>query len=189
MGQERCGETWMRRNDFEDSQRLQLSSNILSHVHTRKFSCVARVQCAPCDVLFKEWVLFSSLVLVFLRWRWAVHLMLIILCRRLGVWCQGPALCPAQLSSEAPIQDDTRHWLSSVCLSLLDPWSPVVETGTMFSFVSRSQSCGPRLVTFKQTFNSSPTCFVVSLLSTVFRYWHPGQPSLRPYRSKSALRK
>ena len=36
---------------------------------------------------------------------------------------------------------------------------------TTYSFVSRSQSCGPRRVTFQQAFNSTPTCFAVRLLS------------------------
>ena len=38
-GSSKCGETWMRWNDFGDSQGPQQSSNILSHVHTRKFAC------------------------------------------------------------------------------------------------------------------------------------------------------
>ena len=33
----------------------------------------------------------------------------------------------AKSSSEAPIRDGRRHWLSLVCLSLLDPWSHVVR--------------------------------------------------------------
>ena len=36
---------------------------------------------------------------------------------------------------------------------------------TVDSFVSRSQSCGPRSVAFQQAFNSPPTHFAVSLLS------------------------
>ena len=54
VGQARCGETWMRWNDFYDSQLLQQSSNILSHVHTREIACVARVTCARCGVLSQE---------------------------------------------------------------------------------------------------------------------------------------
>ena len=50
-----------------------------------------------------------------------MHLMLMILRRRLKVVVSSPALCPAKISSEAPSRDDTRHWPSSVCLSFLDP--------------------------------------------------------------------
>ena len=53
------------------------------------------------------------------------------------------ALCPAQFSSEAPILDDRRHWLS---------W--ILGRGSFN--VSRSESCGPKRVTFQQAFNSSP---------------------------------
>ena len=38
-----------------------------------------------------------------------------------------PALCPSKFSSEILSRDGQRHWPSSVCLSLLDPWSRVVQ--------------------------------------------------------------
>ena len=47
----KCHETWMKSNDFQE-RKTQYNSNILSHVHTRKIACVARVKCARCGVLF-----------------------------------------------------------------------------------------------------------------------------------------
>ena len=88
-----------------------------------------------------------------------------ILRSRLKGVVSSPALCPGQFSYEAPIRHDRRHWLSSVCLTLLDPWSRVVQLHQPvhdLSFVSRSQPCGPCLVTFQQAFSSSPTCFAVA---------------------------
>ena len=46
---------------------------------------------------------------------------------RLKVEASAPALCPVRLSSEAPIRDGRRHWLSLVRFSLLDPWSHVAR--------------------------------------------------------------
>ena len=105
-----------------------------------------------------------------LWWRWVVHLTLRILPARLKGVGSSPALCPSQFSCEAPIRDDRRHWLSSVGLS---PWVPgrvsfnCISQRTIDSFVSRSQSCGPGRVAFQQTFISPPTCFAVSLLSSL----------------------
>ena len=108
-----------------------------------------------------------------------------ILRRRLKGVVSSPALCPEEFSSEVPTRNDRRHWPPSVFLSLLDPWSRVVQLHqqcTIDSFVSRSQSCGPSRVTFQQAFNSPPT-FAVSCASPacpVLKYRHPGQPSLIP---------
>ena len=62
-----------------------------------------------------------------LWWRWVVHRMLMITRGGLKFVVSSPVLCPAQLSSEALVRDKKRHWLSPVYLSLLDPWSHVVQ--------------------------------------------------------------
>ena len=55
-GQARCGEAWMRWNDFQETHRLhstEKTSNILRHaLTTRNIACVARDECARCGVPF-----------------------------------------------------------------------------------------------------------------------------------------
>ena len=63
-----------------------------------------------------------------------------------------------------------------------------VSQCTIDSFVSRSQSFGSSRVDFQQALDPLPACFAESFLSSLARYGHPGQPSLRPHCSKSALR-
>ena len=80
----------------------------------------------------------------------------------------SPALRPAQCSSEAPIQDDRRHWplqYASYSWILGRVSFTCISQCTSYSLVSRGQPCGHRRVTFQQAFNLSPTCFAVSLLS------------------------
>ena len=70
-------------------------------------------------------------------------LMLMILRKRPKDAVSCPAVCPAKFSSEAPIRMIDEHWLSSVRLPLLDPWSHVVQLNQPvhdFSFVRSSQS-------------------------------------------------
>ena len=62
-----------------------------------------------------------------LWWRWVVHLTSMIPRMRHEGVVSDPALCPAQFSSEILTRDDGQHWPSSVCLSLPDPWSRVVQ--------------------------------------------------------------
>ena len=52
--QARCHETWMRWNSFKETRRLHPTgtSNILSHVHTRKMCVCHVIKCARCGVLF-----------------------------------------------------------------------------------------------------------------------------------------
>ena len=81
---------------------------------------------------------------------------------RLNYGVSGPALRLSRFSSEILTRDGKRHWPSSVCLSLLDPWSHAVQID---SFVGRSQSCGSVQIALPQAFNPPPACFAVSLLS------------------------
>ena len=77
-------------------------------------------------------------------------------------------LCPSQFSFEILTREGRRHWPSSICLSLSDPWSRVVQLHsqrTIDSFVGRRQSCGPNWIVLQQVFNPPPACFAVSLLS------------------------
>ena len=75
-----------------------------------------------------------------------------------------------------PLQHASYSWiLGRVSLNC-------IKQCTTKSFVSRSQSCGPRRVASQQDFNSPPTCFTASLLSSLpsLRYKHPKHPSVRP---------
>ena len=61
-------------------------------------------------------------------WRcWIVCLTLMILRVRPKDEVSDPALCPSQFSSEILTRDGKRHWSSSICLSLVDPWSHVAR--------------------------------------------------------------
>ena len=74
----------------------------------------------------------------------------------------------AIFSSEVLTRENGRRWPSSVYAShswILSRMSfNCIGSCTIDPFVSRSQSCGSKRVTFQQAFNSPPTCFSVSLL-------------------------
>ena len=95
-----------------------------------------------------------------LRCRWVAHLNLTILRRRL----------------ECVVFSVQRNFLLRLLLGMTDDTSPFqypshswilgrVSFCTIDSFVSRSQSSGPRRVASQQGFNSSPACFAMGLLS------------------------
>ena len=121
--------------------------------------------------------------------------MLMILRKRLKAVMSGHALCPAQVSSETPIRDDRRHWPSSVCLSLPDPWSRVAQlhqpVRDLFfrqpQPVVRTQTS--RLSTDLQLSSDMLHCDFAVVLAPFSGTGIPGQPSLRPHGSKSALRR
>ena len=112
-------------------RRARVSCTVFVCTVSRHRAIVTNVILAPARVA--SWVgpvlnsLVTSLVPVF----WSVHVV------TLGCvsdaddppWeteACGPALCPAQFSSESPTRNDRRHWPPSVFLSLLDPWSRAV---------------------------------------------------------------
>ena len=117
-------------------------------------------QCDLCCLLEPRpgWVLFSFLSSRLacrcsgrcLWWRWVVHLMLMILCRRLKGVVPRPLLRLrfGMADDTGSLQYASHSWI----------------LGRM-SFDCISQPCGPRQVNFQQAFNSSPTCFAVGLLS------------------------
>ena len=77
----------------------------------------------------------------------------------------SPALCPAQFAFEG---SDSGWQATLVLFSMpLIPRFNCIGQCTIDSFVSRSQSCGPGRAVFQRCFNSPPTCFAVSLLSSL----------------------
>ena len=87
-----------------------------------------------------------------------MHLKLMILRRSLKCVVSSPAVCPAQLSSEAPTRDVRRHPPSHSWIHGRVSFNCISQC-TIYLFVRR------RRVTSQQAFDSSPTRFAVSLLS------------------------
>ena len=119
------------------------------------------------------------------------HLMLMILHMRLKSVVSSPSLCPVHCSSKDPTRDDRRHWPSSACISLLDPWSRVVQlrqpVRDLFLCqpqpLARTQDESPFVRLSKRRHELAIALGQFSSTCTQDR------PSLRHHRSKPALRK
>ena len=105
-----------------------------------------------------------------------------------------PALCPVQSSFGIPTRDDS--WLALFSMPLTPgSLAACLSTASAGARLILSSAAAHRAAPIESPFNRPSIFFGHAALCAcclpwpVLRYRHPGQPSLRPHCSKSALRR